>query len=120
MEDWQLDFEWLQLRHQVQKLMDLDRLPDLQALLFLVGVQELGQVRDDFSKEEKQDLMHIAVCTLLQDEGYFEFKGLDSEGWPHWEQILVLPKTGPKAEEFLLKRKLIHYFQSYVNDAQTS
>src|SRR3954462_1268139 len=32
---------------------------DLNAVLFLIGVQELGQGNKNFSKEEKQDLMHI-------------------------------------------------------------
>jgi hypothetical protein len=110
MEDWQLDFEWLRVRHLVKDLMELDKLPDLQAILFLIGVQELGQVKYEFSKEEKQDLMHIAVCTLLAEDGYFEFEGLDAERWPHWKQLLPLPQQDLKLQEQLLKQKVIAYF----------
>ncbi|MBK8473130.1 MAG: hypothetical protein IPL33_13760 [Sphingobacteriales bacterium] len=53
----------------------------MQALLFLIGVQELGQPGRSFSKEEKQDLMHIGVCHLLWDAGYFTYKGRDDEGY---------------------------------------
>ena len=38
--------------------------PDLETILFLIGIQELGGIKEKFTKEQKQDLMHIAVCTL--------------------------------------------------------
>ena len=44
--------------------------PDLQSILFLIGIQELGQGSRKFSKDEKQDLMHIATCRLLSYFGY--------------------------------------------------
>ncbi len=78
MEDWELDFEWLRVQHIVQKSMRREQLPDLNTVLFLIGIQELGRWKKGFSKEEKQDLMHIAVCRLLSYEGYFEFVGRDA------------------------------------------
>lgn len=70
MEDWELDFEWLKVRHKVKDLLGKTDIPDLQAILFLVGIQELGRVPEGtFTKEEKRDLMHIAVCRLLSYEG---------------------------------------------------
>ena len=77
MEDWQLDFEWLKVRHQIKDLFKRETLPDLNAILLLIGIQEAGQVKTTYTKEEKQDLMHVAVCTLLSQDGYFEFEGLD-------------------------------------------
>ena len=65
MEDWQLDFEWLRVQHFVKNALGRKDLPDLNSILFLIGIQELGRVQTRFSKEEKQDLMHIAVCRLL-------------------------------------------------------
>ena len=85
-------------------------LPDLNSILFLIGIQELGQVRSKFSKEEKQDLMHIAVCVLLSEDGYFEFKGQDADGWPHFDQVKPLDVLGPKAQEAVLKEKIVYYF----------
>lgn len=84
--------------------------PDLDALLFLIGVRELGQLKTRYTKEQKQDLMHIAVCRLFSEEGYYQLKGLDKDGWPHWEAIKPLPKMGLDAQEYLLKKLIIRYF----------
>ena len=111
MEDWQLDFEWLKVRHIVKETMHRDVLPDLNGILFLIGVQEFGHMRDKFSKEEKQDLMHIAVCKLLSYDGYYEFVGRDEDGWPHYRAARPLRTEGAKAQEEMLKIKAIQYFQ---------
>src|SRR6201987_6410634 len=55
--------------------------PDLETILFLIGIQEFGQVREKFTKEQKQDLMHVAVCSLLSQSGYYELEKMDEEGW---------------------------------------
>ena len=71
MEDWELDFQWLKLQHYVKDSMRLDALPDMRAVLFMIGIQEVGDLRNTYTKEEKQDLMHVAVCTLLEEGGLF-------------------------------------------------
>ncbi len=111
MEDWEIDFSWLALRHKVKESFKRETLPDLNAILLLVGVQELGQVRPSWTKEEKQDLMHIAVCHLLSIEGYYAFVGRDADGWPHYEQVKAHDTTGLKTQEAWLKRLLIRYFR---------
>jgi len=111
MESWELDFEWLRVQHLVKKAMNKDSLPDLDAVLFLIGIQELGRVQSNFSKEEKQDLMHIAVCQLLSEEGYFEFEGRDADGWPHYKSLRPLHIEGANMQEQLLKEKVITYFK---------
>lgn len=84
--------------------------PDLNAILFLIGIRELGVLKDEFSKEEKQDLMHIAICRLLSDEGYYQLVGLDQDGWPHWEAIKNIPTFNVNDQEDLLKKQIIRYF----------
>ncbi|MEM6696866.1 MAG: hypothetical protein AAF806_12805 [Bacteroidota bacterium] len=111
MESWELDFEWLHVQHLVKDAMNKERLPDMNAILFLIGIQELGRVPTKFSKEEKQDLMHIAVCQLLSEEGYFEFEGRDADGWPHYKSLRPLNIEGVAAQEQLLKEKVINYFK---------
>lgn len=111
MEDWAFDFEWLKVRHFVKDSTQRDALPDLNGVLFMVGIQELGRWPDQFSKEEKQDLMHIAVCRLLSYDGYYEFVGRDEDGWPHFKAIKKLKVSGVKEQERLLKEKLIQYFR---------
>ncbi len=111
MEDWEFDFEWLKVRHFVKDSTQRDNLPDLNGVLFLVGIQELGRWKEKFTKEEKQDLMHIAVCRLLSYDGYYEFVGRDGDGWPHFNALKVLKVKGVKEQERLLKEKLIYYFR---------
>lgn len=119
MENWELDFEWLRVRHVVKDALDRPELPDLNAILFLIGIQELGRWQKAFTKEEKQDLMHIAVCKLLSFQGYYRFVGRDQDGWPHWEQDRQIPATGVKAQERLLKEMSILYFREWEKESNT-
>lgn len=88
--------------------------PDLKAILFLIGVQELGQGFRRFSKEEKQDLMHIAVCRILSRAGYYTLSGADKDGWPHWEPTEKLPRLNLFEQEGLLKYYVIRYFEEEI------
>ena len=85
--------------------------PDLQTILFLIGVQELGKGPMKYSKDEKQDLMHIAVCRLLSGFGYYELKGLDEQGWPAWEMLKKLPPLTLREQDLLLKQAALEYFE---------
>ena len=84
---------------------------DLNSVLFLIGVQELGKGNRVFSKEEKQDLMHIGICKVLSLSGYYELEGQDSDGWPHWKVIKKLPHFDLPEQERLLKMHVIEYIE---------
>ncbi len=84
---------------------------DLNAVLFLIGVQELGKGSKVFSKEEKQDLMHIGICKVLSLAGYYELEGQDQDGWPHWKMIKKLPHFDLLEQEKLLKMQVLEYFE---------
>ncbi|HET7818068.1 MAG TPA: hypothetical protein VFL70_02055 [Bacteroidia bacterium] len=84
---------------------------DLKGILFLIGVQELGKMRQKYSKNEKLELMHIAVCTLLEEYGYYEFQGKDEDGWPHWKSTEKLPSLKPMEQERLIKQAIVLYFE---------
>ena len=118
-EQWKIDFEWLRIRHLIKDLMGKKQLPDVNAILFLIGIQELGQVKEEFTKEEKQDLMHIAVCRLLEEDGYYEFIGFDDEGWPHYEERRPFTARGVKQQEAFLKEKIISYFHHLEKERGT-
>jgi hypothetical protein len=108
------DAVWLQTKFEIKELLGLDTLPDLQGILFSIGLQELGQIRNEFTKEERQDLMHIAVCRLLSYDEYFELEGYDADGWPHWKQLATLP-LGRGNQELLLKNKITEYVTNVKN-----
>jgi len=108
------DALWLSTRFEIKAMLGLDKMPDLQGILFAIGLQELGQLRDEFTKEDRQDLMHIAVCRLLSYDGYYELEGYDEDGWPHWKQLAV-PPTGRSQQEVLLRRKIAEYIEHVKN-----
>ncbi len=118
MEVWEIDFEWLRVRHFIKDNLGAAQMPDLKGILFLIGLQEYGKWNNtrEFSKEEKQDLMHVAVCCLLEKEGYYEYKGRDQDGWPHWDEGAPFKVKGSKEQEQILKKKIIEYFnEQYFN-----
>ena len=84
--------------------------PDLEGILFLIGVRELGETPGDFTKEQKVDLMHIAMCAVLAPGGFFKLDHLDQDGWPHWEQIKELPAVDIYSQEVFLKSYIVDYF----------
>jgi hypothetical protein len=85
--------------------------PDMEAILFLVGIQELGEIREKFTKEQKQDLMHVAVCSLFAQSGYYELEKVDEEGWPHFRQLKALPTMNMIEQENFMKDHLLLYFE---------
>jgi len=87
--------------------------PDMETILFLIGIQELGQVREKFTKEQKQDLMHVAICSLLSQSGYYELEKTDEEGWPHFKQLKPMPVMDTVQQENFLKDHVLLYFQSH-------
>jgi hypothetical protein len=105
-----LDQKWDSLLSKLQEMVG-KRPADLDAVLFLIGVQELGQGVRTFSKEQKQDLMHIATCKVLSYAGIYELEGLDQDGWPHWQQIQPLPHLTLEEQEKLIKGHVIDYFE---------
>ncbi len=87
---------------------------DLKAVLFLIGLQELGEGPQHFTKEQKQDLIHIATCKVLSQGGYYTLLGKDEEGWPHWELVNKLPPFDLFSQETLLKHYVIQYFKTEI------
>lgn len=83
--------------------------PDLSGIIFVIGHRELGKLKTKFKKEEKQDLMHVGVCSLLSRAGYYTFVAHDADGWPHYEYNRNRPKLAHDDQEKLLKKMIIEY-----------
>jgi hypothetical protein len=108
--DLDLARTWAALLGDVGKIIG-KRPKDLNGILFLIGVQELGKGNKVFSKEEKQDLMHLGICKVLSLSGYYEIEGLDQDGWPHWKVKKKLPHFDLLDQEKFLKWHVIEYFE---------
>jgi hypothetical protein len=107
--DLDLEIKWQKLLRLLES--SIEKKPkDLNAVLFLIGVQELGKGIREFSKEEKQDLMHIATCKILSYSDFYELEGLDDDGWPHCVKKNDIPKFDLLEQEKLLKMHVLEYF----------
>jgi hypothetical protein len=109
-----LQVRWLKLRIKLKEQFDIK--PNLDGILLLIGVQELGKGTRPFTKEEKQDLMHIAVCTVLAPGGFYALEKRDDEGWPHFRQLVPLPVMTLVEQENFMKDYILQYFknQSFI------
>ena len=83
---------------------------DLDAIIYLIGLQELGQIDRDFKKDQKLDLMHIAICKLLMPYGYYELDYVDDQGWPHYKVKEQLPFLKAGEQSVLMKEAIVNYF----------
>ena len=87
---------------------------DTQAIIFLIGVQELGTGYKKFSKQEKTELMHVAVCTLLMPYGFYQFTGRDEDNWPHFQLKNDLPPLDDRQQQHLIKEAILEYFSDEI------
>lgn len=108
--DLELELKWKKVEDRIQKDFGKES-TQLEAILMLIGIQELGMIKTKYTKEQKQDLMHVAVCRLLEDVGCFEFCYEDEDGWPHYKALPKMQELDKEAQENLLKRQIIAYFK---------
>lgn len=100
---------WDELQQHIARDFDTDT-PDMKVMLFLIGVQELGQGPRKFSKRQKEELMHIANCRLFSQMGFYELEGLDQDGWPHWKLVKPIPNYTLLEQEMVMKTLIVTYF----------
>jgi hypothetical protein len=84
---------------------------DYDAILFMIGLQELGKPFRRYKKDQKLEVMHVAICTLLEPFGFYEFEGKDEEGWPHWKLKENIPFLDAKQQNRLIIDAIIDYFK---------
>jgi hypothetical protein len=83
---------------------------DLDAIIYIIGLQEKGNLKVKYSKDDKINLMHIAICRLLEPFGYYEFDYFDADGWPHYKTQEKLPPLKPGEQTVLMKEAIVNYF----------
>lgn len=83
---------------------------DIEGILYLVGLQELGQIHRKFKKDDNVNLMHIGICTVLEPYGFYRFDFYDEEGWPHFELVEALPNLKPGEQSLFMKTAIVEYF----------
>ena len=108
--DIQLKERWEQLVNKLSNQFSQGEDLDLDAIIYLIGVQELGKVHQKFKKDEKLNLMHIAICRLLEPYGFYEFDFVDEDGWPHYKVKEELPPLKAGEQSILMKEAIANYF----------
>jgi hypothetical protein len=108
--DAQLKERWEALVSVLSSQFGADEAMDIEGMLYLVGLQELGQLHRCFKKDDNVNLMHIGICTILEPYGYYRFDQYDKEGWPHFELVAPLPALKPGEQRLLMKEALVDYF----------
>lgn len=83
---------------------------DIEGILYLIGIQELGQIHKRFKKDDNVNIIHIGICSVLEPFGYYEFDYFDDEGWPHFKLVEELPTLKPGEQSVLMKDAVVHYF----------
>ncbi|MBJ2174041.1 hypothetical protein JBL43_07325 [Aureibaculum sp. A20] len=108
--DIELKEKWEVLKSKISMQFADGEAVDLDAIIYLIGVQELGQGYRKFKKDDKVDLMHIAICRLLEPLGYYEFDFFDDDGWPHFKSKEELPFLKAGEQSVLMKEAVVQYF----------
>lgn len=101
---------WKKVEEFFIKNFNMEANPPVEMLLYLIGIQELGSGWQEFSKDDKINLIHIAVCRLLEPFGYYKFTGYDEDGWPQYDQLEDLPELKPNEQKILMKKAIVQYF----------
>lgn len=110
MEQWEIDFNWLKIQHFVKSKFKTDSLPKLDTVLFIIGVQELGVIRDNLTHEEKLGITTLGTITVLSREKYFEKKSIDEDGWPIYNQLKPYNPLSETERQNQLKVLINRYF----------
>jgi len=109
--DQNLKEDWEQVLNILSATFSEGEVLNLDAIIYLIGVQELGQGAKEFKKDDKLNLMHIAICRLLEPFGYYEFDFFDNDGWPHYKVLEELPPLKSGEQTVLMKEAIVLYFK---------
>ncbi len=108
--DQELKDRWELVTSKLSKqFADGDEL-EIDSIIYLIGIQELGQIHRTFKKDQKLELMHIAICKLLEPYGFYEFDFVDDDGWPHYKVKEQLPHLKAGEQSVLMKEAIVNYF----------
>ncbi len=101
---------WKKIEEFFEENFQAEKNVPIETILFLIGVQELGSGKQKYTKDDKINLLHIAVCRLLEPFGYYGFSHYDEDGYPHFIEKEPLPELKPNEQQILMKKAIIQYF----------
>ena len=108
--DEDLKRKWEDVQQKLSSQFGEGEMLELDAIIYLIGSQEQAQLHRRFKKDQKVDLMHIAICRLLEPYGYYEFDYVDEDGWPHYKMLEQLPSLKAGEQSIMMKEAIVQYF----------
>jgi len=81
----------------------------LKGILYLIGVQELNLGIKQYEKEEKVNILHVAICKILTPFDFYKFDRIDKDGWPHYIELKAIKALTENQQELLMKKAIIKY-----------
>jgi hypothetical protein len=109
--DKNIKIQWENLVEKVSAKFGGGEKLDVDAITYLIGIQELGKGFQKYQKEDKINIMHIAICRLLEPFGFYAFDYYDEDGWPHYKVLDELPFLKPGEQSVLMKEAIVMYFE---------
>ncbi len=100
---WEALVERIRTQFQVEEVSE-------EALLFLIGLQELGFYPDGEDKKVKLELIRLGTAVLLERAGFLQRMGTDNEGWPIFVRHRPLPPANPADQRRFLRSQILDYF----------
>ena len=107
----ELKADWHNLLGKLSKQFPGDGDLDLDGVLLLIGTQELQMGFIKMKKDVKINVLNVAICSVLEPYGYYEFEKRDDEGWPHFKAIKPLPTLRAGEQSILMKQAVVNYFK---------
>ena len=102
-----LDKNWNRLLEKLE--IQFDQEITLKGVLYLIGVQELNLGIKQYEREEKVNVLHVAVCKILTPFGFYKFDRVDKDGWPHWIELKALKNLDENQQGLLMKKGILKY-----------
>jgi len=107
----ELKQDWEALLQKLSNQFPGDGDLDLDGVLLLIGTQELQMGYIKMKKDDKINVLHVAICTVLEPYGYYEFEKRDEQGWPHFKTLQPLPPLKAGEQSILMKQAVVNYFK---------
>ena len=102
-----LDKNWNRLLEKLE--IQFNQEITLKGVLYLIGVQELNLGIKQYEREEKVNVLHVAICKILTPFGFYKFDRIDEDGWPHYIELKAIKNLSENQQELLMKEAVIKY-----------
>lgn len=101
--------QWARFKEMFKE--NYGEMPSVISVLFVLGLGEIDDTLAELTKEEKEAVIHVGLCSLLEKEGLYKRIEVDQDGWPHFEATQKATSLDiEKQEHYLRKLILKHYY----------